>query len=371
MTSKMKPVLILTLFAIAIFGLIACEMEETGEQRDVRTVDVETENLEPSTFESFLRQVGTVTSTGDVMIAAEVTGVVQDVIHREGDQVREGDTVIRLDSRRLEQEVKRLEAVTSQSRENYERLNRLYQNETIGSEIEVLNARFAYEQSLASLETARINLENSEIKAPFSGTIENIMAEEGAMVSAGTQVFRLISGNNKKIRLGVPARFSNAVDMGDEAEVWFNFDPGSRYSLPVSFIGNTIDERNRTFRVDIDLPSDLYNVKVEMIANVRLRTEHLENVLMVNEEFLYQKNNRYVVYTVAENEEGELIAAERVVELGPSYENHTVITGGLEPGDELVTLGSSYLDDGTRINRVEERSSGLASVNDGEKENNE
>lgn len=367
----MKSIKLILIAAAAVGGMLACEMEETEGERDVRTVDVETVTLEPSTFESFLRQVGSVTSTGDVVISAEVTGVVQEVLKREGDRVRAGEPVIRLDSRMLEQEVKRLEAATGQSRENYERLNRLYQNENIGSEIDVLNARFTYEQSLSSLESAKINLENSEIKSPFSGTIENVMAEQGVMVSAGTQVFRIVSEEDKKIRLGVPARFTNAVDMGDEAEIWFNFDPDNRYFLPVSFIGNTIDSRNRTFRVDINLPSDLTSVKVEMIANVRIRTEHLEDVIRVNEEFLFQKNNRYVVYTVGENDQGELVAVEKAVELGPSFENYTVISEGLDAGDQLITLGSSYLEDGTRINRVEERSSGFVSVNEAKSEDHE
>jgi membrane fusion protein, multidrug efflux system len=371
MNNRMKPIKLLLCAALLFGGTIACELEETEEERDIRTVDVETVTLEPSTFESFLRQVGTVTSTGDVTVAAEVTGVVAEVLKREGDKVNAGEDVVRLDNRRLTQEVRRLEAATNQSRENYERLNRLFENEQIGSEIEVLNARFTFEQNLSSLESAKIDLENSVIKAPFPGTIENIMAERGAMVSMGAQVFRIVSDEDKKIRLGVPARFANAVDMGDEAEVWFNFDPDKRYFLPVSFIGNTIDSRNRTFRVDINLPSELANIKVEMIANVRLRTEHILDVIRVNEEFLFQKNNRYVVYTAGVNDDGVPVAIENVVELGPSFENYTVISEGLDEGDELITLGSSYLEDGTRINRVDKRSSGFASVNESEREINE
>jgi membrane fusion protein, multidrug efflux system len=371
MNTKMNPIKQVLIATALIGSLISCDMEVTEEERDVRTVDVETVTLETSAFESFLRQVGTVTSTGDVTVSAEVTGVVDEVLKREGDTVNAGEAVVRLDNRRLTQEVRRLEAATNQSRENYERLNRLFENEQIGSEIEVLNARYAYEQNQSSLESARIDLENSVIKSPFAGTIENIMAERGSMVSMGAQVFRIVSNEDKKIRLGVPARFANAVDMGDEAEVWFNFDPERRYFLPVSFIGNTIDSRNRTFRVDINLPSSLTHVKVEMIANVRIRTEHLENVIRVNEEFLFQKNNSYVVYTAGENDRGEPVAVEQAVELGPSFENFTVISEGLNEGDELITLGSSYLEDGTRIRRVEEGSSGFATVNESERENNE
>lgn len=363
MTINKKSLLTILSVLLTAVIFVACETEQMENEREVRTVNVETEILKPDTFESFLRQVGTVTSIGDVVVAAEVTGVVEEVLKREGDRVEKDETIIRLDSKSLTQEVRRLEAATSQSRENYERLRRLYENDNIGSEIDVLNARYTYEQNLSSLESARINLENSRIKAPFSGIIENVMAERGAMVAGGTQVFRIVSDEDKKIRLGIPARFSNAIDMGDEAEVWFEFDSEKRYYLPISFIGKTIDSRNRTFRVDINLPPDMRDVKVEMIANVRVKTEHLDDVILVNEEFIFQKDNSYVVYITGENEEGEQVASEKVVQLGSSFANRSVITEGLKLGDELITMGSSYLEDGTRIELVEDRNPELSSRN--------
>lgn len=353
---------VLVLFTV-LLATSSCTDEEQVSEREVRTVDVQTVTLQPQTFESYLRQVGTVTSTGDVIVAAEVSGVVEEVIRREGQDVVSGEPVVRLDSRQLQQEVRRLEAATNQSRENYERLQRLFENENIGSEIDVINARYTYEQNLSMLETARINLENSVIKAPFSGTIENVLAEKGSMVSMGSPVFRIVDGQEKKIRLGVPARYSNAVDKGDMAEIWFNYEPDKRYTLPVTFIGNTIDPMNRTFRVDIDLPEELQDVKLEMIANVRIRTQYIEDVLIVNEEFLFQKENRYVVYIEGSNDQGEAIAVERQIEMGPSFENQSVITDGINPGDVLITIGSSYLEDGTRINSLEERGGDSTALN--------
>lgn len=362
MKTMKKNTAALILFTIFL-GASSCTDEAEVSEREVRTVDVQTVTLQPQTFESYLRQVGTVTSTGDVTVAAEVSGVVEEVIRREGQDVESGGPVIRLDSRQLRQEVRRLEAATSQSRENFERLQRLFENEDIGSEIDVINARYAYEQNLSLLESARINLEHSTIKAPFSGTIENILAEQGSMVSIGTPVFRIVDGEEKKIRLGVPARYSKAVDKGDMAEIWFNYEPDKRYTLPVTFIGNTIDPMNRTFRVDIDLPEELQDVKLEMIANVRIRTQYIEDVLIVNEEFLFQKENRYVVYIEGSNDQGDAIAVERQIEMGPSFENQSVITDGINPGDVLITIGSSYLEDGTRINRVEQRSGDRTAFN--------
>ncbi|NIQ11239.1 MAG: hypothetical protein GWO08_16805, partial [Gammaproteobacteria bacterium] len=90
------------------------------------------------------------------------------------------------------------------------------------------------------------------------------------------------------VELGVPARYAGAVNLGDMAEIWFDYDTETRYQLPVTFIGNTIDPTNRTFTVEIDLPTELNQVKIDMIANVRLRTERIENAIVIGEEYVFQ-----------------------------------------------------------------------------------
>lgn len=341
------------LLSAVLIASCASEENQQNQETEGRTVSVESELIHEDTFESFLRQVGTVTSDQDVIISAEVGGRITEITKREGDRVESGETILKIDDRRLQQELNRLAAATEQSRENYERLKRLYEEDQIGSEIEFLNAKYTYEQNLASFESVKIDLENSTVASPFRGVIENIMLERGEMVSAGTSLIRLISDGGKKVTLGVPARFSNVVDLGDEAEIWFDFEDDKRYNLPITYIGNSIDPQNRTFRVDITLPAGFRDIKIDMIANVRLRTEYLEEVIIVSEEYIFQKNGNYVAYIIDGNDAAE----EKIVETGPSYGNNTVITSGLTVGDRLITVGSSYLQDGTRVDLVENRAS--------------
>lgn len=345
---------------LSIILMISCspgEEETTDNSDDVRTVNVETEIIGPDTFESFLRQVGTVVTAEDIQISAQVGGRITNIFAREGDVVNEGDTILQIDDRSLRQEARRLEAVTGQSRENYERLQRLYEQDEIGSEIEVLNARYTYEQNQASLESVKIDLDNTSVQAPFSGTVEDILMDIGETIAEGTPVVRMISAGGKKISLGVPAHYADRINIGDEAEFWFDFDEGTRYKLPITYIGNSIDPQNRTFRVEMALPEDFKSVKIEMLANVRLRTQHIENVIIVNAEHIFRKHGNSVVYVVSENNEGNTMAEERVLEMGPNYGNLTVVESGLRMGDEVITLGSSYLQDGTRIEKVDDESS--------------
>jgi RND family efflux transporter MFP subunit len=331
--------------------LLACggESQESETQEElVKTVNITTKTVAPSTFASYVRVVGNVETSNDIMISAEVNGRVIDYKVEEGAQVKKGQTIVKIDDSKLKQEKARLEAMTSQTKEQYERLKKVYEEDGIGSELDYLNAKYAYEQSNSALESIKIDLENTSIKAPFNGEVEAIMVEEGEMVSPGMQVVRLIGSDAYKIVAGVPARYSDAVQIGDKVDVWFDTQVKDTLNSAINYVGGSINPQNRTFRIETRLPKN-ETYKVDMIANMRLKTVEQSNVLVISEEFVYSKDNRYVVYVLSENEEGKAVANEREVKLGLSYQTNVIIEEGLAEGDKLITLGSAFLDDGMRV----------------------
>ncbi len=331
--------------------LLACggESQESETQEElVKTVNITTKTVAPSTFASYVRVVGNVETSNDIMISAEVNGRVIDYKVEEGAQVKKGQTIVKIDDSKLKQEKARLEAMTSQTKEQYERLKKVYEEDGIGSELDYLNAKYAYEQSNSALESIKIDLENTSIKAAFNGEVEAIMVEEGEMVSPGMQVVRLIGSDAYKISAGVPARYSDAVQIGDKVDVWFDTQVKDTLNSAINYVGGSINPQNRTFRIETRLPKNK-TYKVDMIANMRLKTVEQSNVLVISEEFVYSKDNRYVVYVLSENEEGKAVANEREVKLGLSYQTNVIIEEGLAEGDKLITLGSAFLDDGMRV----------------------
>jgi membrane fusion protein (multidrug efflux system) len=351
------------LLMILTIGLANCSSNETENSEPeelIKMVNVETEQVVLQPFSSFLRLVGSVETSDDVLLSAEVNGKVLKHVVTEGQKVRKGRTILRLDDSKLRQEVARLEAVTAQSKTTWERIQNLYENENIGSEIDYLNAKYAYEQSASALNSLRIDLENTEVVAPFDGVVETIFAEEGEMLAPGMAAIRLIGSEQYVITAGVPARYANVVDLGDQVEVWFDTQLQDTLSGQVVYVANSIDPSNRTFKIDIQLPEGNSYYKVDMIANLRLNTLSMEGAIVVSEEFVYSKDDRYVMYVRGTNEEGKDIALEREVVLGPSFKTEVVITNGLTIGDEIITIGSAFLNNGVRINVVDANTNILA-----------
>lgn len=350
---------------VSVLGIVtACSQEqETPQEELVKTVNVETEILEPKVFNRYLRLVGTVESLNDVLISAEVSGRIEKYYIEKGTQVKKGAPILKIDDDKLLQEKARLEAQTGQAREQYERLKKVFEQDSIGSEIDVINTRSAYQQSKSALESIKVDIKNTTVRAPFDAIFEDRMLEAGEMASPGMALVRIIGREQLKVTAGVPSRFSDVVSPGDEAEVWFDFASSDTLSLPITYVAESIDPQARTFKIEIALPPKAEKYKIEMIANVKLRTLQRKGAVVIGEEYVYQKERGFVVYTVEENEEGNLVAKEQLVQLGPSYENNVVIEAGLEPGRRLITVGSSFLQDDTRIEIVDGENNELAQQN--------
>ena len=351
-STRWSMLFVVLVFSLTLHNCSSDEMESSEPEELIKMVNVETEVLSSEPFNSFLRLVGTVETSDDVQLSAEVSGKVFMHVVSEGQKVQKGQTILRIDDAKLSQEVARLEAVVAQYETTWKRVQTLYEEENIGSEIDYLNAKYAYDQNKSALSSLSVDLENTEIIAPFTGVVETIFVEEGEMVAPGMPGIRLIGANQFVISAGVPARYANVVELGDRVDVWFDTQVQDTLAGTIVYVANSIDPSNRTFKIDIRLPSGKSYYKVDMIANLRLNTLSLNQAVVVSEEFVYSKGEGYVMYVKGTNSEGKDIALERKVELGPSFKTEVVISRGLAPGDEIITIGSAFLNDRVRINVV-------------------
>lgn len=347
----MKKLNILSV-ALLTFILTGCssenEQQESQPEELVKSVNVSTQDVGVSTFSSYIKVVGTVETSHDIMISAEVSGKVESYQIQEGQSVRKGEAIVRLEDSKLVSEKNRLEAATTIAKENFERLEKIYQD-GIGSEIDYLNAKYNYEQSSSALASIKVDLSNTVIKAPFNGRLESKVVEEGEMAIIGQPIFRIIGDENFKITAGVPARYASVIKEGDKVDIWFDEYNSETILGTITFVAGSINPQDRTFEIEVELPETTIPFKVDMIANVRLNTNFQQDVLVINKEYVYSKDDNYVVYVLGVDSDGHHIALEKNVTMGRTYKNDVIIKEGLELNEELITLGSAFLVDGMRV----------------------
>ncbi|HLR31859.1 MAG TPA: efflux RND transporter periplasmic adaptor subunit [Fodinibius sp.] len=356
----MKNFVALTGMMLLLF--VGCSEEEQAatDKAAVKSVTVEARTIQPQKFEQYLKLVGSVEAQNDVRISAEVPGRIERYFVEQGDLVRKGAPLLKIDDSKLQREQARLQAQTRQAREQYERLKKVYEQEGIGSEIDVINAKSTYEQTKAALEAAEVDLRNTTVRAPFDATVEKVLMEQGEMAGTGAALVRLIGNDQLKVSAGVPANYADVVSKGDQAEIWFDYQQADTLHLPISFVGQAIDPQARTFEVEIKLPPQKASYKVDMLSNIKLRTLSKDSVVVIGKEYIYKNDNQNVVYIRNKDQQENAVARAVPIQLGASYKNNVVISRGLSAGDQLITVGSSFLQDSMRIKVVEDKEKKLA-----------
>lgn len=352
------------LMLLGIIGCGASEGEEstasnnTAETPDlVKIINVEVQDLTPSSFEEYIRLTGAVKAENDVILSAEEPGRIQRFFAEKGDRVRKGQHLVKIDDALLRAMLAEAVAESSLAWEQYERQREVWEQHKIGTEIAYLERKRGAAQADARLLRLRERLDNTTIRAPFDGVLEQRYIEPNELAGLGTRVVRVLDPQNLKIVVGVPERYAPDVGVGSRAYVVFDVLQGRDFDGVVRFAASAVDPDNRTFEVEIDLANRQGIIKPEMIANVRIVRHELEAVLVAPQQAVRRVEHGFVAYVAARSEQGP-VAEERLLELGPSYANRVVVESGLHAGDRLIVRGQSQVASGSRIHIVETQRQG-------------
>ncbi len=330
----------------------------------VRVVNVEAWPVRRSEFTQYVRVVGAVEARRDVTVSAEEGGVVERFHVEKGARVRRGQPIAKIDDRLLRAQVAEAEAQAALAAERYERQRRLWEEERIGSEMTYLQAKYEAEVAAARLETLRTRLDRTVVTAPISGVLDQRRAEAGETVAAGAPLVRIVELERLKVTGGVPERLAGQVERGDTARVTLDVLPGREFLGIIEYVGSIVDERNRTFPIEVVIDNPGGRVKPQMVANVEVAVRRLADAIVVPQEAILRTEGGYQVF-LAEPGEGGFVAAARPVRLGPSYANRTVVEEGLAVGDRLVVRGQQQVDVGNRLRIVQQRPPAAAPAAEG------
>ncbi len=320
-------------------------------QAEVRVINVEVLEVGLGDFTDFVKVMGQTEALYDVVVSAEETGAVREVAVPKGSYVNAGDTIIRLDNSALLALMDETQASSSLAREQFERQRQLWEEDSLGSEIAYLQAKYQADIAAARVLQLETRLEGTRIYAPVSGIFDEQFVELGEMATVGSPVVRIVSASRVKVAAGVPERYAPFVRVGNEARVSFEILPGRVFTGQINYVGVSVNESNRTFPIEVLMDNPGGVIKPHMVADIQVTRQNLTDVVTVPQEVVIRTATGYKVFVVEERN-GRAFSRAQPVVLGDSYDNRVVIVEGLEAGDVLVTLGAQLVDDGSRINIV-------------------
>lgn len=317
-----------------------------GTGKVEKLVPVEVRDMTARNFEHFVRLSATVSSKENVLLSAESNGRVVSIEAKEGSRVRKGDVILRLESDFIEGQLQEAEAAYKLAETTYNRRARLWKD-SIGSEIEFLNAETNYKAASNRLKQVRAQYENTFVKAPVNGTVDGINVNEGEFVGAGAPVARVVDLSNLELETEISERYLKSVKKGDYVNVSIPA-LGLNQEEKIIFTSQYINPENRSFMIKVGLNNSSSLIKPNLLAELRFRDYQNPEALVVPSMAILKDLEGDYVYVIVEGEEGSL-AKKQYIERGASFSDETEILGGLNVGDLVVVAGYNSINDGQLV----------------------
>jgi membrane fusion protein, multidrug efflux system len=313
---------------------------------EAKVKEVTVSVLQPGTFRRFVEVQGSVDAKNNVQVNPKMGGVITAIYVKEGDAVRAGSVIARVDDAVLRESQAEIQNQLSLATTVYERQANLWKQQ-IGTEIQYLQAKNAKEGIERRLATFKTQLGQSTITSPIGGIVDQVSAKVGQMAAPGVGIARVVNLARLKIVAKVADTYAGSVRKGDALTVRFP-DLNRELKTTVSFVAATVDPLSRTFAIEGTLPSD-NALKPNMLAQVRINDLTKMNALVIDQNLVQNTEKGQLVY-VAETAGNKKIAKARTVKAGLSYNGQIEITAGLRAGDQLITNGYQDVTDGQPIN---------------------
>ncbi len=318
---------------------------------DERLPLVTTITVAPQNFVHYLDLQGAVQTKQNVLVYPEMSGTLQRVYVAKGQRVTKGQILAKIDDGGVGNQLEQLKTQSELAKTTFERQKRLWEQK-IGSEIQYLQAQTNFVAAENAVKQVQSQLGKSTIRAPFSGIIDDVIKDQGTVVSPGqgSEVFRIVNLSNMYIEVDVPETYLGQVTKGKEALVYFPV-LGDSVNTKIRETGNFIKPGNRSFSVEIPVPNKNGNIKPNLTAKVRLNDYSSENAILVPQSIISENAEGEQYAYVAENlnEENEAVVKKSIIKTGKTQNGFVEVLSGISNGNYVVKEGARSVKDGQKV----------------------
>jgi membrane fusion protein (multidrug efflux system) len=310
-----------------------------------RVKDVTVSPVSSSTFRHYVELQGTIDAKNNVQVSPKSGGVVTAVYVKEGDRVRAGQAIAKVDDQIMRESMAEVRTQLSLANTIFEKQAALWKQQ-IGTEIQYLQAKNNKEALERKLSTLNVQLAQSTVTAPISGVVDQVSVKIGQSAAPGVGLVRIINLSQLKVVAKVSDTYSGSVRKGDPVVIRFP-DLNREMKSQISFVSTSVDPLSRTFTIEAPLPSD-NSLKPNMLAQIKINDQNMTNAIVIDQNLIQNTEQGQLVY-VAVNEGGKKVAKAKQIKTGQSYDGRIAVTQGLQSGDQIVTNGYQDLVDGQPI----------------------
>jgi RND family efflux transporter MFP subunit len=306
--------------------------------------------IKDTIFNHYLDIQGSVDTKENILIQPEFSGTLTSLTVKAGDRVSKGQILGRVDDAGMSQQLASAENQYSLAKTTFDRQKNLW-DKKIGSEIQFLQAQTQMISAQKTVAQIKAQLSKTVIRAPFTGTIDEVFVEKGQVVSPSAQgLMRIVNLANMYVATTVPESYIGKLKMGDLVDVYLT-SLGKTYKGKVRQVGNFINPNNRSFGIEVSLPNPDNLLRPNQVAKLKITDYTNKNAIVVPTGVIQKDGtSSNYVYVVQESNGKTGTAKKVIVKIGKSSENVTEIVSGLSANDIIVVEGVNSISNGMKLN---------------------
>jgi membrane fusion protein (multidrug efflux system) len=334
----------LAAIALALVVPAACDHAQSTAPQGPPPAAVELTTVQPGPIRDRIELVGQLEADESVVLKPETQGVVGAIEFREGEEAKRGDLLIRL--RDEEQRARLAESVAALllAEDDFRRAQSLAKQRTLSpAELDAATSRM--NAARARRDLAQVELDRTEIRAPFDGVLGARQVSPGDRVDTDTELVRIDALSRLRLLFTVPEIAVPLAKVGLPLELEVAAFPGRSFTGEVYFVAPSLDAANRRLLLKAFVPNDERTLRPGFFADIRLEMPGRTDAIVVPEAAIAYDAAGPFVWRIDEND----VAAHVPVELGIRSEGRVEVTQGLVPGDRIVSAGTHKVVSGGRV----------------------
>lgn len=311
-------------------------------------VKVVTHRVELQPMIDEIQALGTAGANESIEIQSRISSLIERITFDEGQRVNKDDLLVELENSEIVAGLAVAEASLSESRSLYNRSKSLSSTNAISaSGLEQLLAQVQVDEAL--VEAARARLDNTRIRAPFSGRVGLRRVSPGSFVNSSTIITTLDDVSTIKLDFSVPEVFLTAVSEGMPIIAHSLVYPERLFNGTVASIDTRLDPLSRAVQIRAVIANDDDALKPGMFMTVDLQRDRGE-VLLAPEQAIVPEGTNQFVFVVNNS-----VVEKRSVILGRRIPGKVVIAEGLVAGEIIVTEGTNKIREGSIVQAVDQQ----------------
>jgi len=306
--------------------------------------------IKDTIFNHYLDIQGSVDTKENILIQPEFSGTLTSLTVKAGDRVSKGQILGRVDDAGMSQQLASAENQYSLAKTTFDRQKNLW-DKKIGSEIQFLQAQTQMISAQKAVAQIKAQLSKTVIRAPFSGTIDEVFTEKGQVVAPSQLgLMRIVNLGNMYVSTTVPESYIGKLKVGDQVDVYLT-SLNKTYKGKVRQVGNFINPNNRSFGIEVNLPNPDNLLRPNQVAKLKIVDYVNKNAIVVPTAVIQEDGTGSKYVYIVEGSNGKTGTAKKViVEVGKSSDNVTEIKSGLSADDIIVTEGVNTISNGMKLN---------------------